>query len=108
MSLNIRQICHQLGIPCTGLISISSHVGEAICQAVDAKKIDVLIMARRGLGKVKRFFVGSTTKYCVEVSINISQSLPKFFKLEIIHKFELTIVNFDIVEICRIVINRVT
>jgi nucleotide-binding universal stress UspA family protein len=60
------QVCKKASVQATGLLAVSSHSGEALCQAVDSKKIDFLIVARRGLGVVKRFFVGSTTKYCVE------------------------------------------
>jgi nucleotide-binding universal stress UspA family protein len=60
------QVCKKANVAATGLLAVSSHTGEALCQAIESKKIDFLIVARRGLGAVKRFFVGSTTKYCVE------------------------------------------
>jgi len=43
-----------------------SHVGEVICKAVEKKKIDYLIVGRRGMSKIKRLFIGSTSKYCLE------------------------------------------
>jgi len=48
------------------LLSISNHVGEALCKIVEDKQIDYLVMGRRGLGTLKRMFVGSNSKYCTE------------------------------------------
>jgi len=42
------------------------HIGELICQAVDKKSIDVLIIGRRGISGIKRIFLGSTSRYCAE------------------------------------------
>jgi len=60
------RICEQAGIKHGLLLGISNHVGEMITQAVDKKKIDFLFVGRRGMGTIKRIFVGSTSKYCVE------------------------------------------
>lgn len=48
------------------ILGISNHVGEVICQAVDKKNIDFVIIGRRGMNKIKRFFMGSTSKYVLE------------------------------------------
>eukprot|EP01104_Vermistella_antarctica_P009922 TRINITY_DN260_c1_g1_i1.p2 TRINITY_DN260_c1_g1~~TRINITY_DN260_c1_g1_i1.p2 ORF type:complete len:141 (+),score=29.26 TRINITY_DN260_c1_g1_i1:51-425(+) len=39
---------------------------EAICETVDAQKIEVLIVGTRGLGTLKRMFLGSVSNYCVQ------------------------------------------
>eukprot|EP01114_Cavostelium_apophysatum_P002036 TRINITY_DN1177_c0_g1_i1.p1 TRINITY_DN1177_c0_g1~~TRINITY_DN1177_c0_g1_i1.p1 ORF type:complete len:196 (-),score=28.85 TRINITY_DN1177_c0_g1_i1:55-642(-) len=44
----------------------SSHVGELICQTAEKRGIDFIVLGRRGLGKLERLLVGSTSKYCVE------------------------------------------
>jgi len=59
-------LCKQANIPCTAQVAVSSHVGEAICQVAEKLNVDFLIMSRRGMSSVKRFFVGSVTSYCVE------------------------------------------
>ena len=41
-------------------------VGEVVCGYVEGKKIDFLVMGRRGMGKVERLFMGSNSKHCVE------------------------------------------
>jgi len=48
------------------LLCISSHVGDSLCKIVDEKQIDYMAMGRRGLGTLKRMFVGSNSKYCTE------------------------------------------
>ncbi|XP_057425213.1 universal stress protein A-like protein [Lotus japonicus] len=37
---------------------------EMICQAVEQMQVDLLIMGSRGLGKIKRTFLGSVSDYC--------------------------------------------
>jgi nucleotide-binding universal stress UspA family protein len=49
-----------------GVVGVSSHSGEMVCQTASAKGIDVVVIGRRGLGTVKRMIMGSTSKYCVE------------------------------------------
>jgi len=62
------RICQERGIPYTSIIAIAAHAGEMICQAVEKKKIDFLILGRRrtGMDKFKRFLMGSTSKYCLK------------------------------------------
>lgn len=48
------------------LLGTSEHIGEMICQTIENKKIDFLVIGRRGMSKLSRIFVGSTSKYCVE------------------------------------------
>lgn len=59
--------CKRAKVNFSLLISIGDPK-DVICDAVDKKKIDFLIMGRRGMSKVKRIFLGSVSKYCIEVS----------------------------------------
>jgi len=51
------------------LLSESSHVGQAVCDAAEEHKVDWLFLGRRGMSSIKRFFVGSTSKYCTEHAV---------------------------------------
>eukprot|EP01113_Clastostelium_recurvatum_P019028 TRINITY_DN2243_c0_g1_i2.p1 TRINITY_DN2243_c0_g1~~TRINITY_DN2243_c0_g1_i2.p1 ORF type:complete len:193 (+),score=40.32 TRINITY_DN2243_c0_g1_i2:121-699(+) len=44
----------------------SHHIGEAICNMVEEKKVDYLLVGRRGMSQIKRAFLGSTSRYCLE------------------------------------------
>ena len=48
------------------LYGTSSHVGELICNTVKERDIHFVVMGRRGMGTIKRLFVGSNSKYVVE------------------------------------------
>jgi len=43
-----------------------SHVGKAICQYCSENAVDCLIMGTRGMSVIEEFFLGSTSKYCLE------------------------------------------
>ena len=44
-----------------------THVGEVVCRYVREHDVDLLVLGRRKeLGMVGRFFLGSSSKYCVE------------------------------------------
>jgi len=59
--------CSQLGIENYHLLrASSSHVGKTICDMVDKKKINHLVIGRRGVTGLQRLFSSSTSKYCVE------------------------------------------
>jgi len=61
------KMCHEWGVKNVFAVrGTAPHVGELICQATDKKAIDVLVIGRRGLSGVKRLFLGSTSRYCVE------------------------------------------
>jgi len=50
----------------TCIMAISNHAPEMICQQVIGKKIDFLLIGRRGMGLLKRLVMGSISRYCVE------------------------------------------
>ena len=44
-----------------------THVGEVVCRYVKEHDVELLVLGRRGgMGVVGRFFLGSSSKYCVE------------------------------------------
>jgi len=45
---------------------VSSHVGDSLCEQVELKKPAFLFIGRRGMGNLKRMFVGSNSNYCVQ------------------------------------------
>jgi len=60
------RLCQTRKITPHCIMGISNHVGELISQAADKKNVEILIIGRRGMSKIKRFFVGSTSKYVLE------------------------------------------
>ena len=56
----------QLGVKNSGILAISNHVGEMICNLVTTRKISTVVMGRRGMNTIKRFFLGSNSKYVCE------------------------------------------
>jgi len=59
-------LCRKKRIAYTCMLGVSNSVGEFICDTVTEKNIHFLVLGRRGLSPVKRIFVGSTSKYCLE------------------------------------------
>eukprot|EP01117_Protostelium_nocturnum_P006339 TRINITY_DN2290_c0_g1_i1.p1 TRINITY_DN2290_c0_g1~~TRINITY_DN2290_c0_g1_i1.p1 ORF type:complete len:202 (-),score=67.89 TRINITY_DN2290_c0_g1_i1:54-659(-) len=53
-------------VDCSLLLGTADHIGEMICEMAEEKKVDFLVMGRRGTSKISRIFVGSSSKYCVE------------------------------------------
>ncbi len=45
---------------------MTAVVGSMICHQIDEKKVDFLLIGRRGMSKIKRFFVGSNSRYLTE------------------------------------------
>lgn len=60
------RLCQRRGIHHVLLMGVSNNVGEMVCQACEKKKIDFLVVGRRGIGKLKRVLVGSNSKYVME------------------------------------------
>eukprot|EP01121_Diplochlamys_sp_Union-15-3_P012364 TRINITY_DN3695_c0_g1_i1.p1 TRINITY_DN3695_c0_g1~~TRINITY_DN3695_c0_g1_i1.p1 ORF type:complete len:276 (-),score=75.34 TRINITY_DN3695_c0_g1_i1:35-814(-) len=56
----------KLGFNTHLLMGWSTHVGESLCKAIEEKNINNVVLGRRAMGTVKRFFVGSTTRYVLE------------------------------------------
>jgi len=48
------------------LLGRGGHIGEVICRAAEEKNVNNLLIGRRGMGKIKRIFIGSVSRYCVE------------------------------------------
>jgi len=48
------------------LLGRGSHIGDVICRAAEEKKINIIVVGRRGMSAVKRLFIGSTSRYCME------------------------------------------
>ncbi|KAL6068920.1 Universal stress protein [Balamuthia mandrillaris] len=53
------------GIPHTLLLG-KGYPKEVIVNEAEEKKVDVLVMGRRGMGRVARLFLGSVSQHCVE------------------------------------------
>ncbi|KAG8098158.1 hypothetical protein GUJ93_ZPchr0013g36685 [Zizania palustris] len=56
--------CKQREVNATGAI-LEGDAKEAICQAVEEMHADLLVLGSRGLGKIKRAFLGSVSDYLV-------------------------------------------
>lgn len=44
----------------------TSHIGESICLFAKNHHIDFIVIGRRSMSGIKRFFTGSTSKYVME------------------------------------------
>ncbi|XP_010486865.1 PREDICTED: uncharacterized protein LOC104764950 isoform X3 [Camelina sativa] len=57
------QICRAKQIRTETLV-LEGEAKEMICEAVEQMHVDLLIVGSRGLGKIKRAFIGSVSDYC--------------------------------------------
>ncbi|KAK2400777.1 Adenine nucleotide alpha hydrolase superfamily protein [Trifolium repens] len=57
------QICKDKQIKAESVI-LNGDPREMICQAAEQMQVDLLIMGSRGLGRLKRAFLGSVSDYC--------------------------------------------
>jgi len=60
------EIAEERNIQVHLVMGIADHIGELICQVAESKKIDFLVLGRRGMNTFKRKILGSTSQYCVE------------------------------------------
>uniref|UniRef100_A0A7N0RIK8 UspA domain-containing protein n=1 Tax=Kalanchoe fedtschenkoi TaxID=63787 RepID=A0A7N0RIK8_KALFE len=58
------QICQAKMVRAETLI-LNGDPKEMICEAADQMRADLLVMSSRGLGAIKRAFLGSVSDYCV-------------------------------------------
>ncbi|KAA8532698.1 hypothetical protein F0562_032731 [Nyssa sinensis] len=59
-----KGICTSHGINAETITEVGDPK-QTICNAVEKYKIDLLVLGDRGLGKIKRAFLGSVSNYCV-------------------------------------------
>ncbi|KAF3533410.1 hypothetical protein DY000_02043385 [Brassica cretica] len=48
----------------TETLLLEGEAKDMICQAVEQMHVDLLVVGSRGLGKIKRAFIGSVSDYC--------------------------------------------
>uniref|UniRef100_A0A5B7BG46 Putative universal stress protein A-like protein n=1 Tax=Davidia involucrata TaxID=16924 RepID=A0A5B7BG46_DAVIN len=59
-----KRICTSHGVDAETIAEVGDPK-EAICNAVQKYKINLLVLGDRDLGKIKRAFLGSVSNYCV-------------------------------------------
>ncbi|KAN0045045.1 hypothetical protein ACTA71_006573 [Dictyostelium dimigraforme] len=64
--INRANLCKNLGVNVKALLGHGNHVGEAVIKAAVEKDIHYLVVGRRGIGPIKRIFIGSTSRYILE------------------------------------------
>ncbi|KAJ4893411.1 Adenine nucleotide alpha hydrolases-like superfamily protein [Raphanus sativus] len=57
------QMCRAKQIRSESLV-FEGEAKEMICQAVEQMHVDLLVVGSRGLGKIRRAFIGSVSDYC--------------------------------------------
>jgi len=58
---------HEAGVQnVEAILGHSANIGKMICRMAEERNTDILVMGRRGMGRLDRFFVGSVSKHCVE------------------------------------------
>ncbi|KAL9425516.1 hypothetical protein AB3S75_032469 [Citrus x aurantiifolia] len=62
------QVCKEKMVSAQTLI-LDGDARDVICQAVEQMHIDLLVVGSRGLGKVKRTFLGSVSDYCAHHAV---------------------------------------
>ncbi|CAH8361935.1 unnamed protein product [Eruca vesicaria subsp. sativa] len=59
------QMCRAKQIRAETLV-LEGDAKDMICQAVEQMHVDLLVVGSRGLGKIKRAFLGSVSDYCAQ------------------------------------------
>ncbi|KAH0934116.1 hypothetical protein HID58_011233 [Brassica napus] len=59
----VLQMCRAKQIRAETLV-LEGDAKDMICQAVEQMHVDLLVVGSRGLGKIKRAFLGSVSDYC--------------------------------------------
>ncbi|CAG7882400.1 unnamed protein product [Brassica rapa] len=59
----VLQMCRAKQIRAETLV-LEGDAKDMICQAVEQMHVDLLVVGSRGLGKIKRSFLGSVSDYC--------------------------------------------
>eukprot|EP01110_Echinostelium_bisporum_P011189 TRINITY_DN490_c0_g1_i1.p1 TRINITY_DN490_c0_g1~~TRINITY_DN490_c0_g1_i1.p1 ORF type:complete len:141 (+),score=4.64 TRINITY_DN490_c0_g1_i1:78-500(+) len=62
-----KKICAERDVRCVNLEE-SGSAKEVLVKQVDSLRIDVLVLASRGQGSLKKVFVGSTSDYCLRLA----------------------------------------
>eukprot|EP01112_Ceratiomyxa_fruticulosa_P011545 TRINITY_DN3139_c0_g1_i1.p1 TRINITY_DN3139_c0_g1~~TRINITY_DN3139_c0_g1_i1.p1 ORF type:complete len:153 (+),score=22.79 TRINITY_DN3139_c0_g1_i1:181-639(+) len=57
---------HNCGFSLLGPDTGTSTIGELICNKAREQHVDLILLGRRGLNRVKRAFMGSVSKYVLE------------------------------------------
>ncbi|PAA79147.1 hypothetical protein BOX15_Mlig010515g1 [Macrostomum lignano] len=58
-----KDSCRELGMNHFSFLLVSGEPGEAICRAAEEHSADMVVMGSRGLGLLRRTFIGSVSDY---------------------------------------------
>ncbi|KAK4779876.1 hypothetical protein SAY87_015982 [Trapa incisa] len=60
-----KEICTERGVKAETIAEVGDPK-TAICNAIQKYNVDLLVMGERGLGRIKRAFLGSVSNYCIQ------------------------------------------
>jgi len=64
--LRYSRLAKTYGLKYSPILAMSNHTGEMICHQAKEKNIDLIVMGRRGMNRIKRLVVGSNSRYVME------------------------------------------